>query len=103
MGICKSPVPLYGVMNGRMILYKKRYWACRKEEWNGFPDIRGKVNKKNPFNTYKLSIIKPDGTIDYTENISNYSRDNNLDASSMYKLAKGYKDNYKGYRIERFK
>jgi hypothetical protein len=102
MGISKSPAPLYNVINGRLVTYKNRYWACRKDEWTGAPNIREKVNKKKPLNAYKITIVKPDGNIEFIENISRYSIENNLDSSSMYKLAKGYINEYKGYRIERF-
>lgn len=102
MDISKSPVPLYNVINGRLILYKKRYWACKLEEWTGLPIIRERISKKKAINQYKMNVIKPDGTIDYIENISTYSRNNDLDISSMYKLSKGYINSYKGYKIERF-
>ena len=102
MGISKSPVPLYNVINGRLVLYKKRYWACKREDWTGLPNIREKANKKKPFNKYRISVIRPDGVIDFVENISSYSISNNLDTSSMYKLSKGHIDSYRGYKIERF-
>lgn len=94
-----NAVCLFSVMNGRLVLYKKRYWACKAEDWKGYPDVRKKVNKQIPFKSYIVKIQSPDGLIHDVDNVSKFCKDNALDPSSMYKLAKGKIEDYKGYKI----
>lgn len=46
-------------------------------------------------------IIRPEGTIEIIKNLNQFCKDNNLNSSHMYDVARGRRKHHKNYRVEK--
>jgi group I intron endonuclease len=75
--------------------YKCRLFGLSKEEWE--KSVEGKFKKI----IYRYKITKPDGSIVYTDNLTKFCRENDLNLTCLCRMMNGSQKYHKGYEIKR--
>jgi hypothetical protein len=87
---------------GKKMSEEARKKLSESKKGQVFTEETIKQRVKTRCQKYTFIITTPDGIIEKTNNLSEYSRNNKLNARHMYEVARGIWKHHKGYQVKRY-
>ncbi|MGL5189453.1 MAG: hypothetical protein ACRC7S_07350 [Cetobacterium sp.] len=69
-------------------------------QWITKSENTARSNISNPRNVKRYIVESPNGNVFSVENMSDFSRKNNLDSNCMRRVARGEREQYKGWKCK---